>query len=187
MTLSGYAISIGVAWLNESFDVKNMVSIAEKEMYEAKRLYYERSDNAPKARIINQKMEHIILERKDRDAFLDAISSRFMGVYVVNMQTDSARIIYKPSYFSEILDDNHSRFMPSMQSYINSYVAKDDRKVFLDFLNYDSIRNQFLSENVITFFYHKEDGNKLVLQIYPTRDYAPDNPESIWLFEKDAN
>lgn len=187
MTLSGYAISIGVAWLNESFDVKDMVSIAEKEMYEAKRLYYERSDNAPKARIINQKMEHIILERKDRDAFLDAISSRFMGVYVVNMQTDFARIIYKPSYFSEILDDNHSRFIPSMQSYISTYVAEDDRKAFLDFLNYNSIRNQFLSENVITFYYHKEDGNKLVLRIYPTRDYTPDNPESIWLFEKDAN
>ena len=68
-------------------------------MFEAKRLYYQKEGKISKARIMNQK-----LEKKDADVFLDIISARFMGVYVVDMKNNHARAIYKPSYFLYNLD-----------------------------------------------------------------------------------
>lgn len=59
MTALGYEISIGEAWLRESMDVKDMVAVAEKRMYEAKRLYYQQSGNLSKARFANRNLEHI--------------------------------------------------------------------------------------------------------------------------------
>lgn len=180
----GYHISIGEAWLSEALDVKDMVATAEKNMYEAKRLYYQQAGDLSKARLMNQKLEHILLEKKDSDAFLDIISSRFMGTYIVDMKADWVRAIYKPSYFSEILEENHYRFMPSIQAYGHAYVADDDQEGFLDVLNYDRIRRQLQSQHEIKYNYRKKDGKKLVLRIYPSRDYGPDNAEAILLFEE---
>lgn len=184
MASFGYHISIGEAWLSESLDMKDMVATAEKNMYEAKRLYYQRAGNLSKARLMNEKLEHILLEKKDSDAFLDIISSRFMGTYIVDMKNDWVRVIYKPAYFSEILEENHYHFISSMQVYGRAYVADDDQQDFLDFLNYGSICRQLQSQHVIKYHYREKDGTKVVLLIYPTRDYGPDNPEVICLFEE---
>ncbi|MCI6995392.1 MAG: diguanylate cyclase [Eubacterium sp.] len=45
----GYHISIGEAWLSESLDVKDMITTAEKRMYEAKRLYYQQTGRFSRA------------------------------------------------------------------------------------------------------------------------------------------
>ncbi len=187
MNSFGYHVSIGVAWLRESLDVKNMIATAEKRMYEAKRLYYQQAGNLSKARLMNQKLEHILREKKDSDTFLEIIASRFMGAYIVDMKTDLVRAIYEPSYFSQILEQNHYHFMPSMQVYSHGYVAEDEQKDFLDFLNYDSICRQLQSHHVIKYNYRKKDGTKLALRIYPTTEFDPDHAEAIWLFEEESD
>lgn len=48
---SGYHVSIGEAWLRESLDIKEMITIAEKNMYETKRLYYQQTGKLPRARL----------------------------------------------------------------------------------------------------------------------------------------
>ena len=48
---SGYHVSIGEAWLRESLDIKEMITTAEKNMYEAKRLYYQQTGKLPRARL----------------------------------------------------------------------------------------------------------------------------------------
>lgn len=77
--------------LFEHQDSKMMIATAESRMYEDKRRYYEASEDVSKARVINQKLDRILLEKKDADAFLDIISARFMGVYIVNMDYDQIR------------------------------------------------------------------------------------------------
>ena len=181
-----YHISIGKAWLEDSFDVRAMVASAESNMYEVKRQYYQKKGNLSNARIMNQKLEQILLEKNDADAFLDVISSRFMGVYVVNMKKDFSKVIFKPSYFSKILEQNHYRFIPSMQTYINSFVSADCQADFLAFLDYGKLQDLMVSQKDITHFYQKTDGTRLVLHVYPTTDYSLDNPESFWVFEKDS-
>ncbi|MGM9568741.1 MAG: GGDEF domain-containing protein, partial [Phascolarctobacterium sp.] len=99
-----YHVSVGEAWLEQGQEMNDLVRIAESRMYEAKRAYYERGGNVAKARLMNQKLEQILLEKKDAETFLRTISSRFMGVYIVDTAADIARVIFKPSYFSELLD-----------------------------------------------------------------------------------
>ena len=136
---------------------------------------------------MNRKLEQILLDKKDSDAFLGIIASRFMGTYVVNMETDIARIIYKPVYFYNILEKNNYHFIPSMQDYVCNYVSNEWQKDFMDFLDYSAVKRRFELQKVIKFYYSKKDGTKIVLRIYPVRDYDPDNSESIWLFEKDSD
>ena len=78
-----------------------------------------------------------------------------MGVYVVNMETDQSRVIYKPPYFSDIPKENNYRFIPSMQAYNRTYVTDEDQKDFLALLNYDAIRRQFQAQQVIKYHYQK--------------------------------
>ncbi|MGN0403996.1 MAG: diguanylate cyclase domain-containing protein [Bariatricus sp.] len=181
----GYHISIGAAWLSESSSVTDMITAAEKKMYEAKHQYYQQAGNLSKARLMNQKLERILLEKKDSDAFLDIIAFRFKGTYVVDMKHDQARAIYKPAFFAEILEENDYRFIPSMQTYSRDYVAEDEQKKFLGFLNYDDIRLHLGEHREVRYHYRKKDGSNLVLRIYPTRDYGPDTPETIWVFEEE--
>lgn len=182
----GYHISVGEARLSESHDVKDMVTAAERNMYEAKRLYYQQAGSISKARLLNQKLEHILLEKRDSDAFLAIIATRFMGVYVVDMKNDLARAIYKPSYFADILEENRYHFIPSMEAYCRAYVA-DGGEDFLKELSYDRICRQLESRRVVRYGYQQKDGTRLSLLIYPARDYSPDHPEAIWLFEEDSD
>lgn len=184
---SGYYISIGEAWLSENSGIEDMVSTAESKMYEAKHSFYQQTGNNFGDRIMNRKLEQILLDKKDSDAFLGIIASRFMGTYVVNMETDIARIIYKPVYFYNILEKNNYHFIPSMQDYVCNYVSNECQKDFMDFLDYSAVKRRFELQKVIKFYYSKKDGTKIVLRIYPVRDYDPDNSESIWLFEKDSD
>ncbi|MDY2628056.1 MAG: sensor domain-containing diguanylate cyclase [Lachnospiraceae bacterium] len=185
----GYHISIGKAWLKNCGDVKTMISAAENNMYEAKQMYYRKAGNISKARVMNRKLEQILLEKKDADVFLDIMSVRFMGVYVVDMKEDIARTIFKPSYFSNILEENQYHFIPSMKSYVKAYVDADCQKEFLEFLDYDSIQQIFSAQQpvpMIQHFYQKTDGTKLTLSIYPVKNkaYGSDHCHTIWVFEK---
>lgn len=46
----GYHVSIGQAWLEECRDCRDMISVAEMRMYEAKRLFYRQSGGGQRAR-----------------------------------------------------------------------------------------------------------------------------------------
>lgn len=56
-----YHISIGKAWLHDCTDVKDMIKVAENNMYEEKRLYYKERKNISQTRIINQKLDQTVL------------------------------------------------------------------------------------------------------------------------------
>lgn len=143
-----YHVSLGQAWLSDAQNVRTMVSMAEKDMYEEKRQYYQKEGNVSKARMMNRKLEKILLEKKDADTFLNIISTRFTGVYVVEMKQDLSRVI-------------------------------------LALLDYDSIRQQLVSDKEIKYQFRKKDGTKLTLRIYPAEEYDFDHSHTVWLFEED--
>ncbi|MGN0963496.1 MAG: CpsB/CapC family capsule biosynthesis tyrosine phosphatase [Clostridia bacterium] len=149
--------------------------------------YYQGIGNMSKARMMNQKLESILREKRDSDAFLDVLATRFKGTYIVDMKTDMARVIYKPMYFSEILERNRYRFLPSMGAYNDAFVAEEDRADFEKLLDYGVIEEQLRTQTVIKHAYRKKDGTKLTLRVYPTRDYGPESAETIWLFEEDSD
>ncbi|WP_298482979.1 sensor domain-containing diguanylate cyclase [uncultured Ruminococcus sp.] len=179
-----YHISVGTSWLHTAVHLDHLVADAECKMYEAKRLYYQKKGNISKAREMNRKLEKILLEKKDADNFIRIISSYFMGVYVVNLNTDSTRSIYCPQHFTEKLEKTANHFLPAMEIYIVKHVHPDDKEGLQEFLNYQNIDQMLRAGKNPEHTYHKPNGMKVRIRIYPADQYSENEKETFWLFEE---
>lgn len=186
MAEKGYHISIGASWLHDTAHMDHLIADAECKMYEAKRLYYQKKGNLSKAREMNRKLEKILLEKKDADNFLRIISSYFMGVYVVNLNTDFTRAIYKPQHFQEKLEKSGNRFLPAMQLYVVKHVHPEDKAGLLAFLNYAEIDRRLLAGENPEHTYRKPNNLRVRVRVYPADRYAESGAEKemFWLFEE---
>ncbi|MGN1404791.1 MAG: hypothetical protein ACI4WM_00860, partial [Erysipelotrichaceae bacterium] len=183
---AGYHSSIGIAVMENNMSINELVKSAEEAMYKAKSEYYSKDSNNRRVRNMHQKLEDTLLKKKDMDVFLRIISSRFMGVYVVDHEGDTARSIYQPDYFKEILDKHAYRFSNSMREYLEEYVSADDHSKIEIYLNYSKLRSCLIKDGMEEVYFSKKNGDKLVLRIYPAKEYGCDNGRcsSVWVFEK---
>lgn len=178
-------ISLGVAWLGENTNyIDKLASEAERNMYDEKCLYYKEKDNENKIRGLNQKLENMLIEKKDTDNFLSIISVYFMGVYMVDLGNDNTRVIYTPLNFSNILEENDYKFKPSVLKFINTYVHTEYREDFIEFLNYDFIDDELCKNRVPEHHYRKPDGTNVMLRIYKSKNFGNNIKETYWLFEE---
>lgn len=184
MEALNYHLSVGLAWQEMLSNINLLVAEAEQEMYEAKRKYYQEKSDAGKYRDMNRKLEQILLEKKDSDTFLSIISSYFKGVYVVNLDTDELRVIYKPSYFAEQLKATNYKFMAALRLYADSFVYEEDRCHFYSFLNYEEIGRKLTEGENPQLEYRKQDGTGIILRVFPAADYGTEKKETLWLFEE---
>lgn len=74
-------------------------------MQENKRGFYFSKGGERQRRELNQHMERLISEKKDADRFLSILAPVFEGVFFVNLETDTVRQIFIPSYFQEMLKE----------------------------------------------------------------------------------
>lgn len=179
-----YHLSAGLAWQERLSNINLLIADAEQEMYEEKRRYYQEKGDAGKYREMNRKLEQILLEKRDSDTFLSIISSYFKGIYVVNLDTDGLRVIYKPSYFAEQLKVTNYKFIAALRIYAESLIYEEDRIRFLEFLDYEKIGRKLQEGCNPQLQYRKKDGTKIILRVYPALDYAPEKKETLWLFEE---
>lgn len=183
----GYEVSVGIAWQDRSWHIETLIGKAERKMYEVKQFYYHQKGDVTKAREMNHRLEEILQEKKDIDAFLGLISFYFMGVYVVNLSTDQTRIIYKPSYFSEMLEKSDYRFKPAFQQYIDTLVSIENREELSSVLDYSLLEQRLQDGKRVECHYQKLDGVKVILRICCSKDYTPEQREIFWLFEQSDN
>ncbi|NCB93841.1 MAG: GGDEF domain-containing protein [Clostridia bacterium] len=179
-----YNVSVGLSWSDSPWELDKLIKDAEHKMYQAKHQYYQEQGDVKKSRDMNRKLEQILQEKKDADTFLSIISPSFMGVYVVDLDTDKTRIIYQPSYFTEMLKETDYRFLEALRNYVNTFVIPAERSKFLQFLNYDSINEALKGGNMVEYHYCKTDGSRLFMRICQSLDYGADNKEAFWIFEK---
>ncbi|MGN1403061.1 MAG: diguanylate cyclase domain-containing protein [Ruminococcus sp.] len=179
-----YHISVGTSWLHTAVHMDHLIADAECKMYEAKRLYYQKKGNISKAREMNRKLEKILLEKKDADNFIRIISAYFMGVYVVDLNTDFTRCIYRPQHFMEKLEKSGNRFRSAMQLYIVKHVRPDDKEGLQEFLNYEKIDQMLREGKEPEHTYHKPNGMKVRVRVYPAEQYSEGEKETFWLFEE---
>ena len=178
-------ISLGVAWLGENTNyIDKLASEAERNMYEEKYMLYGNKGNGDKIRSLNQKLEKILIEKKDADNFLSIISVYFMGVYMVDLSNDDTRVIYTPPVFEKILEEYDYKFKPTMLKHINTYVHTEDREAFIEFLNYNFIDNELYENRVPEYHYRKPDGTNVMLRIYRSKNFGDNIKETYWLFEE---
>lgn len=184
VSAGGYRVSIGMEWRSDQTPVCLVLKKAESKMREAKRQYYETKGDRENAREYNQRLEQIIVKKKDSDTFLSIIASDFFGVYTVNLNTDEVRYIFIPPYFQTILDKAGGRFKTALEEYILQMVAPSDHEKFATFLDYKLLAQRLEQEEAPEVRYLKIDGMKLILRVFKSQDYSEQNKETVWIFEK---
>lgn len=181
---NGYHISAGMeCWKNEPF-VYEMVRMAEMNMFEEKKKYHETRGEIRRIREMDQKLEETLMEKRNLDIFRSILSSKYLGVYIVDLKTDSFRYIYSPSYFKAAAEQSAGKFSGALRSYIQSYVNEEYKNMFTGLLDYGRIEECLNRGEEPKLLYMRPDGVKVLLRIYRSPDYDERCRECIWAFEK---
>lgn len=180
-----HTVSIGMAFPKEDADLAQLISEAEKLMYEAKRQYYANQQDKQTMRKLNMKLEKMLQEKQDADHFLTLVAKDFMGAYVVDLDTDAIRVIYHPIYFQQALSQSKYRFQKAMSIYSDAFVAPVYQDAFMIFISYNRLISELDAGRTPALHYAKQDGSKVVLQIHKGKEYSKTNRETFWIFTKE--
>lgn len=178
-----YHISVGMAMRKENQTVHELSESVEKLMYKDKENFYKQSKNDRRRRNMDKKLENILLDKRDQDNFLSVISSYFLGAYMVNLDTDQTRAIYKPEYFDRMLIKHDYKFSASMKEYSQELIIPADQDKVEDLLNYDIVASNIAHERIMNFVYGKVDGKRVRIRVIPASNYSEEERDTIWIFE----
>ncbi|MFR8336247.1 MAG: hypothetical protein ACLVAW_05830 [Eisenbergiella massiliensis] len=164
--------------------IYEMVKQAERNMFEAKRCYHEDTGDIQNIRGMNRKLEKTLMEKRDLDVFRSVLSSKYLGVYIVDLKIDTFRYIYIPSYFDAAAEQSGGKFSEAVKIYVETFVLEEYRQPFLKLLDYDNVEKRLNGGEEPELLYRRPDGVEIMLKIYLSPEYGEDCWESIWTFEK---
>lgn len=136
-----------------------------------------------KKREMDRRLEEILQEKRDIDNFLAVCAVYFRGICIVDLNTDEIRSLYSPPHLEEEMEKHGNRHRYAIRGYMEDYVHQEDRKEFEKCMDYRALDRILREGNHASFFFRKKDGMKMVLRIYPSKEYAAEHKETIWLFE----
>lgn len=183
VSIEGYHISTGVEWRNKVPLVYEMVKRAEEKMFESKQLYYKRKGREDQMRKMNRQLEETLLEKRDLDVFRTVLSSKYLGVYIVDFSLDAFRSIFIPPYFMDAAEQSGGKFSDAIRIYIKQYVDPAFQNEFMELLDYQKIKVQLDEGYEPQLCYRRHDGIRILLKIYRSPDYSEERKEYIWTFE----
>ena len=178
----GYEISIGIEWRASNIDIKTMVNVAEESMKLDKQRYYQANGKERQIRVLDQKLEKMVLEKQDADAFLSVLTPTFKGVYFVDLGNDTVRHIFVPPYFAEMLEEAGDVFSKALKFYAEQIVKSEFRREFEKFCDLAFVKKLLDMDNTPEFIYQKTDGSWMKLRILKFKIYTEQCRETLWLF-----
>ena len=177
-----YEISAGWAQAKSGEGLRNAVLAAEDAMREDKANYYKGDGKERQSRMMNVKLENLLQAKSDAGEFLNIISNRFKGVYMVDMKADRCRYIYIPPYFQEILERRENAYLPSIKEYIERLVRPEHYAAFEKICDYDYIKRELAEGRLIRMVYQKKNGDWVRLSIFSCQQEGKSLNTSIWIF-----
>lgn len=182
----GYEVAAGIASGGSDIKVEKILGTAELAMREDKELYYRTNGDIRKRRTMNAELEKMLAEKNDEEKFLKIISNHFAGVYFVDMEHDTVRHIYIPSYFAELLEKSDYCYSEAMKLYARKYVKANHAERFERLLNYKWLLEKLRNDGTLSFTYQKADGHFMHINIL-MNDNKGDGPvETVWIFGEDS-
>ena len=179
-----YAISVGVESGECGEDVERIVSTAETSMRADKASYYMRNGDRRQKRQMNEKLEKMLVEKRDNERFLDIITHQFSGVYFVDLDCDTARYICNPNIFSELLEETNGSYSAATWLYVERYVEPEYHDRFVDLLDYDKLDQRLARNEVVDLVYRKTNGDDMSIRILEVDRKSGTKPETIWMIWK---
>ena len=179
---SNYEISVGVHQIEPDENLEDGVDRAENAMRRDKEAYYRETGNLDQMRVLNEKLERILVEKRDMDMFLRAIAPRYIGVYAVDNDTGRMRSIVIPDRFRRIVKEAKGLFIPALAQYAEEVVADAWRGSFAPLLDLPGVIRRVGREGTVCATFRRRDGAWIRLQVMR---YLPDEDEgggTLWIF-----
>lgn len=179
---SNYEISVGVHQIEPDENLEDGVDRAENAMRRDKEAYYRETGNLDQMRVLNEKLERILVEKRDMDMFLRAIAPRYIGVYAVDNDTGRMRSIVIPDRFRRIVKEAKGLFIPALAQYAEEVVADAWRGSFAPLLDLPGVIRRVEREGTVCATFRRRDGAWIRLQVMR---YLPDEDEgggTLWIF-----
>lgn len=186
MTLSrnNYSISVGAA-SGDSAAVYNTVGAAELAMRRDKSEYYKDGQNDRKTRTMNEELEQMLTEKQDEEYFLSLISSKYAGVYYVDILRDTIRYIYIPDFFKKMLQNSSFSFFRAIKLYARKYVKQEYYEGFSKLTDPEYLISSMKNGQTIIYEYCKVDMVRMKLKISMSPDTGNGKCETVWIFTED--
>ena len=178
----GYEVSVGVSESTDRQTLNETVNQAETAMRHDKMEFYRNNGGIRQMRIIDDKLEQLLIKKQDVTRFLQAIAPLYRGVYMVNAKQDTCRYIYVPSYFKTMLENNHHAFMSSVREYCRELVHPEYYDEFAKLLDYSYIEEQIAAHGSLKMTYQIRDGSRVHLKITMADRSSADAHELLWIF-----
>ncbi len=179
---SNYEISVGVHQIEPDENLEDGVDRAENAMRRDKEAYYRETGNLDQMRVLNEKLERILVEKRDMDMFLRAIAPRYIGVYAVDNDTGRMRSIVIPDRFRRIVKEAKGLFIPALAQYAEEVVADAWRGSFDPLLDLPGVIRRVEREGMVCATFRRRGGAWIRLQVMR---YLPDEDEgggTLWIF-----
>jgi len=178
---SGYAVSAGAAWQDGGADVPGLVKRAEQAMREDKRAFYSGPERQHQLRVLDERSMRMFSRQRDMEAFLSAVAPRFKGVYFVDLDQDTIRYLFIPSYFKQILAEKDGKFSKGLLHYTSQLVCPEFREEFDRLCDYGQLKKRLDRGEVPELEYEKLDGDRMGLRVTRTEG-GERGRETLWIF-----
>lgn len=179
---AGFSLSTGLEWRDSELDIEDVVQKAERAMQENKRGFYSSKGGERQRRELNQHMERLLSEKRDADRFLSILAPVFEGVFFVDLETDTVRQIFIPSYFREMLEECNDKYSKALLLYADRMVEPQYASVFALCCDYSRLETMLEGDGIPDFTYRKKDGSQLRLRILKVHHYDDAGKETLWIF-----
>lgn len=177
-----YSLSVGLDWRESGLDINMIIQTAEANMQKNKVEYYSSKGGERQQRVLDRRMERIITEKRDAERFMRVLSPVFKGVYFVNLETDTLRQIFIPTYFKEMLEESNGRFGKALMLYADRMVQNGYIPDFKRFCDYTYLEQLLDGEDIPELIYEKKDGCRLKLRVLNFSTYSGSPKETLWIF-----
>lgn len=151
-------------------------------MQQDKRQFYQSKEGDRRMRVLNQHLERLLLEKEDAEAFLDILAPEFKGVYFINLESDTIRHLFIPSYFEEMLKETGGKVSRAFSLYAERFVSPADRQAFAAFCAFQNIEKQLRGCVTPELIYTKTDGARMKLRVLLCKAGAEQDRETMWIF-----
>lgn len=177
-----YHVAIGMAFRSQNINTEDLVTDAEKRMYDAKAQYYQNKDSKSVSATESREYQVIKTGIGEIDALLLAMKDKYNGIYRVSLKTDQAHRILMPSYLG--YNETENSYSRIFSKYVEESVGPDFHRAMFSFLNYESLKKQLMEGNVPRIAYKKTNSENVMLSVYSFGEPGEDVVDTLWLFEK---
>ena len=174
-------ISVGMAESDDGEDLSDLINQAEIRMRQDKKQYYVNDGGKRQLRMLNNRLEDILVRDEDMKMLLEHLNVRYPVSYMVNLNTDTQRSIMVPDFFQRMLDGHGGSFREALREFCCVRIAPEYQEGLLRLLDYDVVRSRLKSEGVVQCGYVKNDGERFMLTILTDNRSMDD---TMWVFER---